>query len=437
MKESLYNLYTPIAQGILYFNTYSDALAIIPSDIHNALQKGDFDTLNPTKLQMLKENGFIVADDIDEYTLLEQEYKKTDSSGIYYMTILPSLDCNVRCWYCFEKHIKGSRLSAERQEHIFRYAKQILDREEIITLYVSLFGGEPLLYFKEEVYPLLSRIKEYATSIGKYMALAVTTNALCIDEESIPLFAEFKTGFQISIDGYKEKHDSIKKAPGIESAYKVMMQAIHMLTGAYDTRINLRLNYDAQTLTHLSELVADIEDIDRSKIKIHLERVWQTLSSMKIGEITLKDAIDILLSKNFCVSYLNFSRRNIACLNDARNGVILSYDGSVYKCTGRDFTQKTQEGILTESGCIRWNDSMVENRQRIKTYDNPVCRTCKLLPQCWGPCSQKQLEQPDAIKQLCQLNAMEMSMDDYIRYRFNNAYIYKRNFGDEHPALFF
>lgn len=131
---------------------------------------------------MLKNSHLIIDDEIDEYKLLVEEYKRVEYSGIYYLTILPSLDCNVRCWYCFEKHIKGSHLTLQQQERIFKYAKQVLDRNDINTLFITLFGGEPLLYFKEEVYPLLLRIKEYAESIDKYITLSVTTNALCIDK---------------------------------------------------------------------------------------------------------------------------------------------------------------------------------------------------------------------------------------------------------------
>lgn len=436
MKESYYNLYTPVNQGVLCFNTYSDTFAILPQSVYSALMKNKFSSLNPDKLEMLKNSHLIIDDEIDEYKLLVEEYKRVEYSGIYYLTILPSLDCNVRCWYCFEKHIKGSHLTLQQQERIFKYAKQVLDRNDINTLFITLFGGEPLLYFKEEVYPLLLRIKEYAESIDKYITLSVTTNALCIDKTSVSLFAEFKTMFQISIDGYRKKHNSVKRAPNIQNAYEIVMNAIHLLSDTYDAHINLRVNYDNQTLKHLPSLIKDIDDVDRSKIKIHLERIWQTFPAKKTEGLTLADAINLLLSKDFCVTYLNFSRRNIACINDAKNGAIISYDGIVYKCTGRDFIEELSEGTLSENGCIIWNESKVKKRQKIKTYDNPVCRVCKLLPQCWGPCSQKQLENPENMIDLCPLKNMEITIDEYISYRFNNTYVCKQNYGDRFPIEF-
>lgn len=90
------------------------------------------------------------------------------------------------------------------------------------------------------------------------------------------------------------------------------------------------------------------------------------VSCKKTEGLTLADAINLLLSKDFCVTYLNFSRRNIACINDAKNGAIISYDGIVYKCTGRDFIEELSEGTLSENGCIIWNESKVKNDKRLK-----------------------------------------------------------------------
>lgn len=46
--------------------------------------------------------------------------------------------------------------------------------------------------------------------------------------------------------------------------------------------------------------------------------------------------------------------------------------------------------------------------------------SCKLLPLCWGPCNQKLLETPGDVMRYCQLQNMELSLDDYVEYRFNN-----------------
>lgn len=102
---------------------------------------------------------------------------------------------------------------------------------------------------------------------------------------------------------------------------------------------------------------------------------------------------------------------------------VVSYDGAVYKCTGRDFTEDHQEGVLDENGNIIWDKEKYKKRILIRTFDNPQCKSCKFLPLCWGPCNQKLLETGVTdITRYCQIQHMEMSLDDYVIYRFNNQY---------------
>ena len=168
-----------------------------------------------------------------------------------------------------------------------------------------------------------------------------------------------------------------------------------------------------------------------------MERVWQTsVSDDSSTGTALKEFINNMLRLNFRLSYLNFGRRNYSCLMDLKNNVVISYNGNVYNCTGRDFTNAHQDGQLTSDGNIEWKQDKLERRATIKTYSNPACIQCKLLPQCWGLCKQKILEHPNKAEQMCPLKAMEITLDEYITYRFNNEYISHKIFGNEQPASF-
>ena len=63
----------------------------------------------------------------------------------------------------------------------------------------------------------------------------------------------------------------------------------------------------------------------------------------------------------------------------------------------------------------------------IVTFRNSKCMKCKFLPLCWGPCCQKLLENPDGVEKYCQLNNMEISVEDFIKYRINNELIRQEN----------
>lgn len=423
MKASNYNIYVPVSNQVICFNTLQETFALLPFSQYEQLIGGKINNLREDILLLLKENGCIVDDDINELELLEKEYdcSVSEKNPVYSLTLLPSLDCNLRCWYCFERHIKGSHMTSLVQENIVKYISGILCQETIQHLDVELFGGEPLLYFEEELYPLLLKIKETAINMGKTTSFFFVTNATCIKRHHIPLFKELEAKFQISIDGYKDKHNEVKfDFKTKEPTYEKVLNIIHDLCNSYEhCYINLRINYDNETLQYIPEVIKDIADIDRRKLGIHLERVWQTKRNENSGD-SLKEIIKLILGYGFTVSCMNLFRKSYSCKTSKHCQSIISYDGKVYKCSGRNFTTELQEGILLPNGNIEWDKQKLEKRLNLKTYTNNQCLSCKLLPLCWGPCAQKQIEHPGNIKRFCQLELMEISLEDFVYFAFNN-----------------
>ena len=119
---------------------------------------------------------------------------------------------------------------------------------------------------------------------------------------------------------------------------------------------------------------------------------------------------------------MNFFRKGFSCKASKINQCIISYDGKVFKCSGRNFSEDLQEGFLKEDGNIEWDKNKLDKRLSIITFDNDKCKKCKFLPLCYGPCCQKQLEMKEdkekTIDSLCQLNHMEMSIEEYLAFRY-------------------
>ena len=123
MKESFYNLYAPIKDKQLCYNSLRGLYTVISNEDYQKL-KDNLSELPPSELEHLFKHGFIIDDNFDELAYLENKYDDNVESSVLDLTILPTLDCNLRCWYCFEKHIKGSRLSIAVQQRIFDYVKK-------------------------------------------------------------------------------------------------------------------------------------------------------------------------------------------------------------------------------------------------------------------------------------------------------------------------
>ena len=110
MKESFYNIYVPLSDKIIAYNTLRDNYALLSMPVYNKIQEGKISELEIKDSETLKETGCVVDEEINELELLKEEYASVVSkeNGVYELTLLPSLDCNLRCWYCFEHHVKGT-----------------------------------------------------------------------------------------------------------------------------------------------------------------------------------------------------------------------------------------------------------------------------------------------------------------------------------------
>jgi uncharacterized protein len=406
---------------------------LLPPQLYSLITDKQYSNISEKQFETLKNNHILIEDDANELeTLIEEHENALSNNSVFELTLLPSLDCNLRCWYCFETHVKDSRIDAITYESVLKFIKNLCKRDELKKIQIELFGGEPLLYFEEELFPLLNEIKSLAEQSDKYVEYFFITNATCITEAHLPLFQALHANFQISIDGYSEKHNTVKKMPDKEfDTYGKVMNVIHLLTGYYEAYINLRINYDNNTLAHIEEVIQDILDIDPKQLSIHLEKVWQLTGNDEKKDTRIWDVIKMIMANGYKVSYMNLSRRSVSCKSSKQNQAIISYNGDVYKCSGRDFKKNMQEGKLQPDGSIKWDEAKLAQRLSIKTYDNRYCVDCTFLPQCWGPCSQKLLETPDDILRYCQLKHLDISMDDYVMYRFNNELInynlYKSN----------
>lgn len=426
MKTSIYNHIFDTQEGTFAFNSITDSFISISEEIKKRLIAGNVDTIKGEARDILLERHFIVPDEENELQTLMDEYEKAIDSNVYHLTLLPTLDCNVNCWYCFENQQKGSRLHPVISNSIVAHIKYLLaNRPHIEIFVVTLFGGEPLLYFKEELYPLLMEMKQLLSVNNKTAKFFFVTNGVCLTLDNILLLKDLEPNFQISIDGYKQKHDTVKKIKGREgiSSYDLVMENISLLVANLNSHINLRINYDNNTLNHITDIIDSIKDIPRNKVSIHLERVWQTTDQCSTDNVRFKKAIETFIENGFYVTYLNYFRKSTSCKASQENQAVISYDGSVYKCSGRDFTREMKEGILRTDGTIKWLTEKKGRRLSIKTYDNPKCKGCKMLPLCWGPCCQKQLESLSTGEDLnywCQLHALEISLDDYLYYRMKS-----------------
>jgi uncharacterized protein len=129
----------------------------------------------------------------------------------------------------------------------------------------------------------------------------------------------------------------------------------------------------------------------------------------------------IFIANGFHVSYINWHLRGWACQAERVSQLAVNYDGKVFKCTGRKFTDEYSDGELDKNGNVLWKPGRLERRIGNTTFENHLCLKCKMLPVCMGPCSQKQIEVgKEHLHDVCTFNILEMKMGEYMEYLYNN-----------------
>lgn len=116
MKTSYYNLRTDIEDNTLVFNTISKSFVCFSRRRFDVINhKGNFiiEQLSDDEVLTLLENGFIIENnDLDERQIwLDLRQQRRLKNDTYMMIINPTLDCNLKCWYCFQNHKKGSHIT--------------------------------------------------------------------------------------------------------------------------------------------------------------------------------------------------------------------------------------------------------------------------------------------------------------------------------------
>ena len=88
---------------------------------------------------------FIVDKFVNEIELVREWNKKLiEDDNFYHITINPTMNCNFKCWYCYETHIKDSKLSDKTIQAICNHINIVFNTyPNLKDFKLSWFGGEP------------------------------------------------------------------------------------------------------------------------------------------------------------------------------------------------------------------------------------------------------------------------------------------------------
>ena len=110
MKTSKYN-YIIERDGVSYWyngieHTYFTLPLALGRKVKMLIDTAEQIELLPDVLSdKLASGGFIISDEVDELDVIRTKNEERINQRDYLLIILPTLNCNFKCWYCIQDHI--------------------------------------------------------------------------------------------------------------------------------------------------------------------------------------------------------------------------------------------------------------------------------------------------------------------------------------------
>lgn len=406
MKLSKYTIFYKDQEKHYIFNQISNALLKIDNELYSALENKNLQILPAEICKTLENNGFIINDDIDEtcgirYGNLISRY----NSKLLRITIIPTLSCNFRCWYCYEDH-KASLMTKESAKSILRFIKSEIQNNNIKNVVLDWFGGEPLLRFSQIIYPLSKIFKKWCERNNIIFSNIITTNGSLINDDMAMKMDEINLRqFQITLDGDKEHHNKVRFSPSMKDSYDIIVRNIHTLCKIIkNPNIELRINYTEANIDNAKSILDSFDEDVRNFIHVSPQIVWQ--ESKKLDSLSNK----VLELKNKAhekgynnnIDKKSFLYRCSVCYVENMEQFVINYNLDVYKCTARDYNGKYCIGKINADGKFLPNNMYYKYYTTQSPFLRKECMECELLPSCFFSiaCIQKRSKdiRPNVIK---------------------------------------
>lgn len=406
VKNSQYNIPVPLKNGsVLLFNSHTRALIKLEQDEYAHLTSLDGHHLDSTTkqgdFQSLFANRFLVPLDTEELALIEQAFNSArQSDGDLGLTIAPTMGCNLACGYCFQGQNKPkAQFDTQVIPAIVEHVQHQADR--LNTLTITWYGGEPLMA-KPALLSLSDKLITLCQAHNIAYSASIVTNGYLLDPQTATaLYDRGCTSSQITIDGLQTTHDKMRPKLNGHGSFEKTIKNIKSVLEHTQMQINVRVNVgrdnvhecgqlldfmQAQNFTQSGRFSLYFAPIDAStpesgsafntsisKQEFNREVLKYTLLGQQKGLINGTAAPSFFLG--MCVAAKN-------------NGLVIAPNGDLHKCW------ETLHDVDKRIGTI--HDLVAAERSRNNKlwqhwspFDNPTCRSCKVLPLCGGMCGHR------------------------------------------------
>lgn len=403
LKTSKYNFFFKSEDGAtLAFNASSGGLAKLTPDKAELVQEilaspADYNFDSPEKQDIkgkLIQGRFLINAKDDEILRLKVANRadrfNTEGLGL---TIAPTLACNFRCRYCYEKAKPGSMKPAV-EAALVKFVSQRLKTARVLS--VTWFGGEPLLALKI-IERLTKKFKALCKKNECKYSAGIVTNGYSWDRKTARKLKRWGVeGVQITLDGPKDIHDQRRPTTGGKGSFDRILANIEK---TYDIiPINIRVNTDRENCHRALELLDTVQERGlKDKVKVYFARVEAyTEACANIGGSCYSSqeysSLEVVLyrqalAKGFSISRYPHVIHGGYCTADRISGLVVAPDGHLFKCWNQISDDGSEAvGYLPDKELKPEYRINLEQWLSWDPFEKKECVDCNILPICMGGC---------------------------------------------------
>lgn len=401
MKASYYNYFAKLENGKnILFNFLTNSMMEVKEEelpeVQHILEHCN-DELTGSRAEMrqlLEQRMYLVPDDADELQIIRiKNLSKRYDNLVYSLVLMPTLDCNFSCKYCFESHYKGF-MSEQVKRGVINWAEKIARVSKRLT--IDWFGGEPMLDFSiiEEIN---GAVKQVCAKYNCFFVSAITTNGSLFTDEILRKIDDLRiANFQITVDGTPEFHNKYRPYRDGSGTFDVVFQNIFRILRETKANVAMRINVDCENIESATTLLDMIPTEYRTpRLLIAFKDIFsdpggqtgkeEEITKRRVTYKEMKKLYFYAVQQGFNVFMPAFRIQDHHCASGDKNYFIVHPSGDLYRCTV-EFETGQKVGELLEDGNLRLDSFATARWIGYVPGDDERCAKCQFLPMCHGGC---------------------------------------------------
>ena len=277
MIRSKYTLFVedhPEPGKHLFFCTRTQAMVLVDEELKDALDalpafSGGKRTADA--LATLSGMGFLVQNEAEENTNITRYFDalKSNTARID-ATVLTTYACNFACPYCVENGVKAAvHMDAKTAARTVAYIGERVQEHGAEKLFVSFYGGEPLLNLKA-LRIVAEGLKGYCGIHGLDFSFGITTNGALLTPGVVEELLEYGLkGVKVTLDGFGEFHDRKRPFANGKGSFTTIVENVYHAVEKID--VDVGGNFDEENIESFPRLLDHLKGLGLEK-KLHRVR---------------------------------------------------------------------------------------------------------------------------------------------------------------------